>query len=79
MLTICEKFFDDLGIRISVNAVINKSKTKCLAFNVPSEPVNILLYDISLRWVKSHIHLGHIINTNESSQHDIIKRKNEFI
>ena len=79
MLNICEKYFTSIGIKISVNIVLKKSKTKCLAFNVTSEPAMLLLYDLTLPWVKSHIHLGHVINTDESTQHDILLRKGEFI
>ena len=80
MVDICERYFSFHGIKISVdNIVVEKSKTKCLAFNVNCEPSRIRLYDIDLPWVASAKHLGHLIHVDESSSHDILKRRGEFI
>ena len=76
MVDICERYFSFHGIKISVdNIVVEKSKTKCLAFNVNCEPSTIRLYDIDLPWVASAKHLGHLIHVDESSSHDILKRR----
>lgn len=45
MLIICEKYFDEHGIKISTNVVLDKSKTKCMAINIPCEPAKILYAD----------------------------------
>ena len=49
------------------------------SINVSQDHASILLYDVALPWVKSHTHLGHVINTDESTHHDILLRKGEFI
>ena len=79
MLDICQKYFEDHGIKISVNDNIAKSKTKCLAFNVTTRLKNIILYNKQLPWVDSHIHLGHLIHKDESMCHDILNKRGEFI
>ena len=79
MVNICQTYFTSLGIKISVNVNLAKSKTKCLAFNVTSTPKMLSLYNMSLPWVPSHIHLGHFIHTDENTYHDMLLRKNEFI
>ena len=79
MLSICEKYFVEHGINISVDRNPDKSKTLCLAFNVPSEPARLKLYDLYLPWVKSAKHLGHLVHTDESSHHDVFQRRGEFI
>ena len=48
MLLICESYFDKHGIEISVDDIIEKSKTKCTAFNINIVPKCILLYNKSI-------------------------------
>ena len=79
MLNICEKYFKEHGIKISTNIITEKSKTKCLAFNISTEPVNINLYDTPLPWVQSYKHLGHEIHSDGSMSHDLLQRRGEFI
>ena len=79
MINICDKYFSELGIKISVNVNPVKSKTKCLSFNVTSVPAKLSLYDMELPWVDSHIHLGHVIPSDENTKHDVLRRKGEFI
>lgn len=79
MLNICEKYFSDHGIKISVNIIVKKSKTKCLAFNVAIEPKAISLYDRPLPWVNTAKHLGHTISKNELTDDDILQTRGEFI
>ena len=79
MLDICEKYASDHGITISINRIAKKSKTKCLAFNVRSEPTCLKLYDLDVPWVKSAKHLGHTIHVDENSSHDLLIRRGEFI
>ena len=79
MLNICEKYFTAHGIKISVNAIVKKSKTKCLAFNVGFEPSPIYLYNRQLPWVESAKHLGHFISNNESTSDAILQSRGKFI
>ena len=79
MLDICCKYFDSHGIQISVNEIIEKSKTKCLAMNINVIPSNINLYGKPLPWVDSHIHLGIKINRDGSMDHDLLCKRGEFI
>ena len=79
MLNICEKYFKEHGIKISTNIVLEKSKTKCLAINVPAEPANIILYDTPLPWVDSYKHLGHLLHIDEDMSHDLLQKRGEFI
>ena len=58
MLDICEKYFAIHGIKISVNVILAESKTKCMAFNVTSQPAMLTLYNIVLPWVESAVHLA---------------------
>ena len=37
MLDICETYFTQHGIKISTNTILKKSKTKCLALNMPKK------------------------------------------
>ena len=41
MMNIASDFFNDHGIQISTNINLAKSKTKCIAFNAPLDPVKI--------------------------------------
>ena len=79
MLNICQKYFQEHGIKISTNIILEKSKTKCLAINVPREPVNIVLYGTPLPWVQSYKHLGHLIHIDGSMSHDLLQRRAEFV
>ena len=78
MLDICEKYFLDHGIKISVNAIPDKSKTKCIAFNVSVVPSMLKLYDLALPWVTSVIHLGHLITSVNDTSADILRNKSIF-
>lgn len=80
MLDICVKYFAEHGIDISVDHLIpEKSKTKCMAFNVSSEPYPIILNNLNLPWVNSAKHLGCIINVNGNSNDDIFIKKTVFV
>lgn len=78
MLIICQNYFDEHGIKISVDKILKKSKTKCLAFNVESVPANIMLYGKPLPWVESYKHLGHLVHVDENMCHDLLNKKAEF-
>ena len=79
MLNTCSKYFKEHGIKISTDVILEKSKTKCLAINVPADPVNIVLYDIPLPWVDSYKHLGHYIHSDQNMSHDTLRKRGEFI
>ena len=67
MINICEKYFTSHGIKISVNAIPSKSKTKCIAFNTINNPNPIIVYNIHVPSVKSAIYLGHLVSSDENS------------
>ena len=79
MTNLVEKFCTEHGITISINENLLKSKTKCISFNCPYDPINIELYNTQLPWVDSHLHLGHTISKNESTSPDIMKSRAELI
>ena len=79
MMDICSTYFEDHGIKISVNKILKKTKTKCLAINVCIVPANIMLNGRPLPWVDSHYHLGHLIHRDESMCHDLLSERGEFI
>ena len=79
MVILCENYFASHGIAISVSANPLKSKTKCMVFNPLSDPVCICVNNIQLPWVNQAKHLGHLLNGDESSDHDILFRRAEFI
>ena len=79
VLIICEKYFTEHGIKISTNVILEKSKTKCMVFNLSVLPASIVLYDTPLPWVQSFIHLGHRIHVDESMSHDLLQKRAEFI
>ena len=78
MLDICAKYFSDHGINISVNEILEKSKTKCMAFNIGINPTRLSLYNLTLPWVKSATHLGHTITIDENTSTDILSNKAIF-
>ena len=79
MLFLCVVYFNKHGIIISVDENIDKSKTKCIAFNINIVPDNIMLYNKPLPWVDFHVHLGHLIHKDETMDHDIFIKRAEFI
>ena len=79
MLNLCANYFAEHGIKISVDVILEKSKTKCMAFNSPVIPIMLSLYNLVLPWVRSAIHLGHQITTDEDTSADILSSKAIFI
>ena len=79
LIDICEKYFSNLGITISTNIIPEKSKTKILYFGDISNPQPLTLYDKLLPYVVESKHLGHLINTDESMDHDLLLKRREFI
>ena len=79
MINIVRAYCDDHGIQISTNVDLEQSKTKCIAFNCDVPSVTIDLYGVPLPWVESWKHLGHIIHQDETSSHDTMLKRGEFI
>ena len=79
MLDIASKFFNAHGIEISTNADLAKSKTKCMAFSVPAEPLKISLNGVDIPWVQKYNHLGHLLHSSEDWIHDLLVKRGTFI
>ena len=80
MVNICQSFFMDHGIQISINPDINKTKTKVIKFGVhDQECLPIYLGDRPLPYVEQWEHLGVLICSDESSAHDLNLKKQAFI
>ena len=56
----------------------NKSKTKCLIFGDIAGAAPLSLYNRDIPYVNEAVHLGHVINTDESMCHDVIKKTNDL-
>ena len=80
MLNLCKDYFDTLKITVSTNVNLEKTKTKCLAFGMKSEPSPITLNNLNLPWWdECWPHLGHLFNKDQSPHHDIMKKRAGFI
>ena len=80
MLNIAKKFFNDLGLVISFDHINpEKSKTKCLAFGIKTDPPPIFIDGSPIPWVKKFKHLGHILYKDGNSSHDTVYKMNTFI
>lgn len=69
------------NLEISVDVNVNKSKTKCIAFNRVNDELNdIYLNGFKLPWVTSAVHLGtNIENILNGLKKDILCKRGEFI
>ena len=79
MILIVEKFFTGRGITISTHPIAEKTKTKCLCFNLNKKPSELRLYDRPLPFVKSWPHLGHTISVDETPTADMELKTNQLI
>ena len=76
MLTICERYAKDHGLKFSTDRDPKKSKTKCLAFlQVDREIRPVNLCNMPLPWVTSCKHLGNTINTGMDIRQKDVKNK----
>ena len=75
----CSVYFREHGITISTHPDIKKTKTKILVFGVKSPPSPLYLNNKQLPIVDSWIHLGHVINTDESSHHDLEEKRRAIV
>ena len=79
MVNMVKDYCEQHGITISTDIDTEKSKTKCLVFNIKQVVLNLQLYNVDLPFVKKWKHLGHTITNEESSTHDIMVSRAEFI
>ena len=79
IVSLCETFFTHLGIKVSTNPNPDKSKTLCISFGCKYKPEPLVLYGNSLPFVSHHKHLGHIVHTDGTPKHDMLKRLQELV
>lgn len=79
MIKMVEDYCTDKGLKLSIDPDPKKSKTKCLYFNQKQIPKNLKVYGDDIPWVTSAIHLGHIINVDERTSHDLNSKRCAFI
>ena len=76
MLTICERYAKDHGLKFSTDRDPKKSKTKCLAFLQTDRVIRpVKLCNLPLPWVTSCKHLGNTINTGMDIRNKDVKNK----
>ena len=80
MINITCDFFNDIGLTISVNHVDPaKSKTKCVAFGVKTNPTKVKLNGVNLPWSDCVNHLGHLIYKDGTFKLDSEEKRKSFI
>ena len=79
MIMMVEKYCTDNGLRISVDADPKESKTKCIAINTAQPTISTKVYNTPVPWVSQTEHLGHLVNSDESSLHDLMQKRATFI
>ena len=79
MIDIVRDYCDKHGITISTHPDLERSKTKCIAFNCDVPIVKIDLYGVPLPWVESWKHLGHIVHKDQNFSADTMLKRGEFI
>ena len=76
MLSICEKYATEHGLKFSTDKDPKKSKTKCLAFLQVDRVIRpVVLCDTQLPWVKSCKHLGNTIVSGKDIRYQDVKIK----
>ena len=83
MLDICQQFADNNNIKFSTDPDPIKSKSKAMYVvgqrQLVQPPVPLVLCGSPLPWVERCGHLGHLLSTDGSMDHDCRKRRAEFI
>ena len=79
MINLSEQFFSSLGITVSTNVILEKSKTKVLYFGKTTNPTPLRLYNKVIPYVIQAKHLGHVIHTDGSWEHDLAQKKRELV
>ena len=83
MLSICEKYANDHGLKFSTDLDPKKSKTRCLAFLQKEREIKpVVLCGNDLPWVTSCKHLGNTIvtaMTGDIRHQDVLNKRAAFI
>ena len=80
MIDIAKNFFDDNDLIISMNLENpDKSKTKCIAFGMKSDPLPLYIDENPIPWTNKYTHLGHVLCKDGTSTEDILFKKRLFI
>ena len=83
MVTLCERFAVSRGLKFSTNVIIEKSKTKCIAFTSNKKKLSELspvkLNGDPLPWVESIKHLGNVLEADNSMKKDCSIKRATFI
>ena len=80
MINLCQGFADHHNLQFSTHSNPQKSKTKCLHFSKQNlELANIRLNGNPLPWVDSAVHVGNILERNNSFTKDFSMRRGNFI
>ena len=83
MVTECDAFAKENGMKFSTNVDPKKSKTKCIIFSKkPDARVNvdqIILNNDILLWVSEIKHVGNILENDNSFRTDCLKKRGNFI
>ena len=79
MISMVEDYCTKNGLQISIHPNPSQSKTKCMCFNIKLIPKVMKVYGSDIPWVQEAQHLGHTINADESTDHDLLKKRAIFI
>ena len=80
MINLTKSFFDDLDLIISINIENpEKSKTKCIAFGMNSNPSPLFIANNPIAWTDKYTHLGHVFTRDGYCTEDCNSKKRSFI
>ena len=83
MVNICAKFASGRNLAFGTNPIPAKSKTKCIIFskrtNDTKNVKNITLNGVPLPWVEKVLHLGNMLESDNSMKSDIALKRGKFI
>ena len=80
MMDICQEFALAHNLKFSTNIDPVKSKSKCIHFSKKKlDLAKIVLNGQHLPWVDSALHVGNILERNNSFSKDIMKKRGSFI
>ena len=83
LVDICHDFATVKNLTFGTNTIPSKSKTKCIIFSRKAKDhigvVNITLNGALLPWVKTVLHLGCTLDSNNSMKNDISIKRGRFI
>ena len=79
MIDIVSSYCDKVGLKLSTDPDPKKSKSKCVYFNCKQTPKTMSICGMSMPWVNNVVHLGHIIHSDESTNHDLTDKRASYI